>query len=256
MQRSWSPYEPSPGEWTLKQAGHLLRRVTFGFTAGQLHQALVDGPQRTIDRLLARPPEYAAFEDNLRSLTPREAKPIETEQLALYRIMNSPWPLHEKASLFGSSPEELAQWLTGMAGTSFPLPQNETLSTVLRSQVFFSLADYRQKAKSPLEFALNLSIALGSPLAPATLHSQLVKLGQPPVDLAARRRWLNPFTIIARAQVAAGIIDAAKHPPEGAAMIEALVQNDLPPDTVTMLKKLDGREVAVAIAARPEFQML
>ena len=77
-------------EWSLRQAGHLLRRTTFGFTPGQLRQALNDGPEQAIERLLAPGEQQAEFEREMAALTPREPKPQESVQLRLYRMIVNP----------------------------------------------------------------------------------------------------------------------------------------------------------------------
>ena len=50
---AWSAYKPSASRpWNLAQAGHLYRRAAFGADWGQLQQAVADGPDRAIDKLL------------------------------------------------------------------------------------------------------------------------------------------------------------------------------------------------------------
>ena len=58
QQELWEPFEPRGSAWNLALAGHLLRRTTFGFTSARLQQALSDGPAKTIERLLAAPPDF------------------------------------------------------------------------------------------------------------------------------------------------------------------------------------------------------
>jgi hypothetical protein len=220
---------PQP-EWNLKLAGHLLRRATFGFTASQLQQALADGPRKTIDRLLTPPPDYPDFEQTIASLTPREPSQQETAQLKLYRMMHSPYPLHEKATLLLGTPER---------------------------DLVFSPPAYRKIVKSPIEYALNLAIALDIELVPAQLQTQLAALGQPLVGWAlVRPRWLNPYTIIARSNLAASILAKAKSFPAPQTLIETLLQNDAPPAVLAKLNQLEGRDLAQAIGNQPEYQLL
>lgn len=255
MPQPWSPYEPRPGEWTLRQAGHLLRRATFGFTSAQLQQAFADGPQKAVDRLLATPPDYAQFEQSLAAIISREATPLQTAQLTIYRLLHSPFPLHEKAAFYGTSPAALGNWLIGNGATP-PLPEQDTLSTILRSNTFFSLPNYRQKIKTPLEFALNLSIALDIQVAPAQLHPQLTALGQQFTDSARPRRWLNDFTIIGRSNLAATLLAKAPRFPDGPTLLATFLQNDAPAPVLSQLATLDGRDLAQTIANLPEFQKL
>jgi uncharacterized protein (DUF1800 family) len=84
----------------LQQAGHMLRRTTFGFTAARLHQVVAEGAEKTIDRLLATPSGYASFEQSVAALTSRESSPQDAANLWLYRILNTPHPLLEKMTLF------------------------------------------------------------------------------------------------------------------------------------------------------------
>jgi uncharacterized protein (DUF1800 family) len=101
---AWAPYEPSPRcPWTLARAAHLLRRAGFGPTWTELQQALRDGPQRTVDRLL-RPPADA--EEALRALD-RDDQAAAASGAAdalrpwwLRRLLESPFPLQEKMTLF------------------------------------------------------------------------------------------------------------------------------------------------------------
>jgi hypothetical protein len=255
MPQPWSPYEPRPGEWTLKQAGHLLRRATFGFTPAQLQQTFADGPHKAVDRLLATPANYPQFEQSLAAITSREGTPLQTAQMTVYRLLHSPFPLHEKAAFYGTSPTALGHWLIGNEAAP-PPPEQEALSTILRSGYFFSLSNYRQKTKTPLEFALNLSIALDIPVAPAQLYPQVTALGQNFTDPARPRRWLNDFTVIGRSNLAATLLAKAPRFPDPPTLLGTLLQNDAPAPVLAQLSTLDGRDLAQAIANLPEFQKL
>ena len=216
-----------PDEWNLKLAGHLLRRATFGFTSRQLRQALADGPQKTIDRLTAPPPGYAEFEQSIAALAPREPTPQETAELQLYRILNSPYPFHEKAAFCACATD-------------------------------FSLSAYRRKVKTPLEFALNLAIPLGVRLAPRQLHAQLAALGQHLGRALAgpEPRWLNAYTRVGRSNLAADILSKVDRFPEPGDLIETLLQNDAPPEVLAKLDQLEGRDLAQTIVNLPEYQLL
>jgi hypothetical protein len=59
---AWAAYKPDAKRpWNLAQAGHLYRRAAFGANWDQLQQALSDGPQRTLDKLLRPQADIAAF---------------------------------------------------------------------------------------------------------------------------------------------------------------------------------------------------
>jgi hypothetical protein len=254
MAQPWDPFEPRSSEWTLKLAGHLLRRATFGFTPDRLQQAFTDGPQKTIDRLLAPPPGYDAFEQTIASLTSREATPLQTAQLSIYRMLHSPYPYREKSAFIGSQPDAIRAWL--LAGVDLTPPPGADATAILRSNAFFSAANYRRKVKSPLEYALNLAIPFDVALPPAQLYSQLTTLGQRFPEPATSRRWLNSFTIIGRSNLASGILARVPHFPDRATLIDTFLQNDAPADVLAKLSTLDGRDLAQAIANLPEFQLL
>ena len=86
------------------------------------------------------------------------------------------------------------------------------VSVILRSNLFFSAAAYRQRIKSPLEFALGFAAAFEMSIAAAPLHRQLTDLGQkllePPTRAgwAGGRRWLNRFTLIGRGNLISAML--------------------------------------------------
>ena len=102
--RAWAAYEPDGDRpWNLALAGHLYRRAAFGASWEQLHQALSDGPQRTIDKLLRPQAEGAQFD---RTYDEYEAATGSVDQLRawwLRRMIQTPHPLQEKMTLFWHS---------------------------------------------------------------------------------------------------------------------------------------------------------
>ena len=90
-QTAWAPFEPRGSDWNVALAGHLLRRTTFGFTGAQLQQAFADGPTKTVDRLLAVPPDCAAFDQTVATLITPEATSQASGELWLYRMANTPY---------------------------------------------------------------------------------------------------------------------------------------------------------------------
>jgi uncharacterized protein (DUF1800 family) len=102
---AWAPYTPDAKRpWTLRWAGHLVRRAGFGATADQLQAALADGPQRTVDKLL-QGGDAAALN---RTLDEYETWATASEGSAaaplrpwwLRRMIQTPHPLLEKMCLF------------------------------------------------------------------------------------------------------------------------------------------------------------
>jgi uncharacterized protein (DUF1800 family) len=102
---AWAAYVPDDRRpWNLALAGHLYRRAAFGAGWEQLQQALSDGPQRTVDKLLRPQVDVEAF--NRRC---EESENIAGGSLDglrawwLRRMMETPHPLLEKMTLFWHS---------------------------------------------------------------------------------------------------------------------------------------------------------
>jgi uncharacterized protein (DUF1800 family) len=82
------------------------------------------------------------------------------------------------------------------------------VETMLRSNLFFSPAAYRQKIKNPLEFALGIVKGLQGSAGTVQLGADLAALGQdlyqPPTvkGWAGGRYWINRFTLLGRAKLA------------------------------------------------------
>ena len=102
---AWSAYKPDARRpWTLAQAGHLYRRAAFGANWKQLQQALSDGPQRTIDKLLRPQADIAAFNrayDEYETSGTGSADSLKAWWLR--RMILTPHPLLEKMTLFWHS---------------------------------------------------------------------------------------------------------------------------------------------------------
>lgn len=102
---AWAPYEPDAKRpWSLASAGHLYRRAAFGANWEQLQQALADGPQRTVDKLLRPQADVEAF--NRRSDDLENAAGGSVDSLRawwLRRMLETPHPLLEKMTLFWQS---------------------------------------------------------------------------------------------------------------------------------------------------------
>lgn len=101
---AWAVYEPDADRpWNLALAGHLYRRAGFGADWEQLQQALGDGPQRTLDKLLRPQADVEGFN---RTYDEYEAAVGSVDQLRawwLRRMILSPHPLQEKMTLFWHS---------------------------------------------------------------------------------------------------------------------------------------------------------
>src|SRR5260370_33686771 len=101
---AWEPYRPSKdAPWNVERAGHLYRRATFGATMADLDQALKDGPDKTIARLVAGGPVNEKFENTSARLAASIANGNNGGQLRawwLHRMLYGSQPLREKLTLF------------------------------------------------------------------------------------------------------------------------------------------------------------
>ncbi|MBN1818841.1 MAG: DUF1800 domain-containing protein [Sedimentisphaerales bacterium] len=101
---AWVPYQPDAQHpWSLAQAGHLYRRAAFGANWDQLQQALADGPQKTIDRLLKPQADVPAFnraEDQFDDSAAGSDSADSLRAWWLRRMIHTPHPLLEKMTLF------------------------------------------------------------------------------------------------------------------------------------------------------------
>jgi uncharacterized protein (DUF1800 family) len=107
LAEAWKPWKPDTGQpWNLKWAGHLLRRAVFSPSWEELQLALKDGPEATVDRLLAGGEEADDFDaladDAARGLavSTRNDTVLEYQALWIYRMLQTPAPLRERMTLF------------------------------------------------------------------------------------------------------------------------------------------------------------
>ncbi len=102
---AWAVYRPNAQQpWNLILAGHLFRRAAFGAGWDQLQQALSDGPQRTIDKLLKPQADTTAFNNTYDGYDNSAAGSIKSLRAWwLRRIIQTPHPLLEKMTLFWHS---------------------------------------------------------------------------------------------------------------------------------------------------------
>ena len=101
---AWAAYEPDAERpWNLGRAGHMFRRAAFGGGWGQLQQALSDGPQRTIDKLLKSPTDVEAFNTTYDEYEASVNSINDLRAWWLRRMIQTPHPLLEKMTLFWHS---------------------------------------------------------------------------------------------------------------------------------------------------------
>ena len=104
---AWARYEPEPERpWDLRLAGHLFRRAAFGADRGTLQQALSDGPQRAVEKLLSPDADVDAFNRTYEAYEVAAAGSNSADGLRawwLRRMIETPHPLLEKMTLFWHS---------------------------------------------------------------------------------------------------------------------------------------------------------
>ena len=114
---AWATYEPDAGRpWNLRLAAHLYRRAAFGADWTQLRQAISEGPQRTVDRLLRPQVDVDAFSrayDEQESIAAGSIGGLRAWWLR--RMIETPHPLLEKMVLFWHS-----HFATSAAGLKDP----------------------------------------------------------------------------------------------------------------------------------------
>ena len=142
--------------------------------------------------------------------------------------------------------------------------------TMLRSNHFFAPEAYRQRVKSPVEYALGLALGLETPVATQPLGDALAGLGQnllhPPTGTgwSGGRNWLNPATVAGRLRLADALLRngpyiensnpaaiAQRHGQPAAAFFAQLYLQR----GVATGGETDARRAAYAAAAQPEFQL-
>lgn len=101
---AWTEYQPDTQRpWNLIWAGHLYRHAAFGATWDELQQALSDGPQATIDKLLSPEADTAAFNRECDKYENATGSVNGLRAWWLRRMILTPHPLLEKMTLFWHS---------------------------------------------------------------------------------------------------------------------------------------------------------
>ncbi len=142
------------------------------------------------------------------------------------------------------------------------------VETMLRSNLFFSPAAYRQRVKSPVEYALGMIQGLETSVATQPLGDALAGLGQnllhPPTTRgwSGGRDWLNPATVAGRLRLADALLRGGPYSEN--LNLAALVQKHGQPATIFFAQLYvqdepaagsapDPRHAAYAAVAQPEF---
>lgn len=165
------------------------------------------------------------------------------------------------------------------------------VETILRSNLFFSPAAYRQRIKSPIEFALGIVRPMETLLPTAPLVRDLAALGQDPCQpptiqgWEGGKVWITTATLVARSNLAVALLSgrdpygvkvdplavARRHGRAAAEaapqfFVDLLLQGDVSPALRDALAKLPSagdtaaqapalRSLVAQIVALPEFQL-
>ena len=142
------------------------------------------------------------------------------------------------------------------------------VETVLRSRHFFSPAAYRQKVKSPVEFAVGLVRGVGGTVGAKPLAEAIEPLGQvlfaPPSVKGwdGGPAWLNAQTLLARQNLALAMTtgeDARFRRCDPATLaadpLDVFLQGDVPAATRARLAPAAKRTRAALVLTLPEFQL-
>ena len=183
--------------------------------------------------------------------------------------------------------DELTEPLADALGPDDDLAK--PIEMILRSNLFFSSAAYRQRIKSPVEYALGIVIALEGRVPTLELGRDLAALGQdllnPPTvkGWVGGRSWLHRFTLAGRSNLALRLLAgpgtyadklnpsavARMHSRGGADetakfLLDLFLQGDVTPQARQMLSAAAppsgdateaARRLAYAIVTLPEFQL-
>jgi uncharacterized protein (DUF1800 family) len=103
----WAPYVPGDeAPWDLRRVVHLHRRAGFAATWGEIRRDLKDGPQASLDRVLAGkaatdgvPAEFEKTADLLGEAADTSDYPARLKAWWLYRMLFGPDPLTERLPL-------------------------------------------------------------------------------------------------------------------------------------------------------------
>jgi uncharacterized protein (DUF1800 family) len=103
----WAPYVPGDeAPWNLRRVVHLHRRAGFAATWSEIQRDLKDGPQASLDRVLAGkaatggvPAEFEKTADLLGDSAATSGDPARLKAWWVYRMLFGPDPLTERLTL-------------------------------------------------------------------------------------------------------------------------------------------------------------
>jgi uncharacterized protein (DUF1800 family) len=178
----WSPYRPSPSaNWDLARVWTLHRRAGFAATWSELERDLADGPERTVNRVLAGtcrtdgvPAEFTTTADLLGDAAAGASDARRLQAWWLYRMLFTPDPLTERLTLL---------WHNHFATSQLKV---EDVAAMKRQNDTF-----RRHARGP--FGELLRAMLSDPALLVWLDGPSNRKGKPNENLA--RELLELFTL-------------------------------------------------------------
>lgn len=173
---AWARYEPDAQRpWDTRLAAHLLRRAGFGPNQSEIDQAMDDGPQKTIDRLLKPNGDLAAFEQMYADYERASESSVDALRAWwLRRFIQTPYPLLEKLTLF---------WHGHFAASQTEVGRGPLLQRHVKLLREHALGDFRSLLKA----------VMLDPAMLVCLEAQKSRKATPPTALA--RTLLGHFTV-------------------------------------------------------------
>jgi uncharacterized protein (DUF1800 family) len=181
--KPWAPYSPDrESPWDLRRVAHLHRRAGFAAPWATIQRDLKDGPQKSIDRLLAGkagkeagpgvPEDFAATADALGRAAAASGDVNRLKAWWVYRMVFGPDPLGERLTLMWHN-----HFATSAAKVGLAVQQQNGL--------------FRDFARAP--FGELLTRAARDPALLVWLDAQANRKGQPNENLA--RELMELFTL-------------------------------------------------------------
>jgi uncharacterized protein (DUF1800 family) len=179
---SWATYTPDEKTpWDLRRVVHLHRRAGFAATWGEIQRDLKDGPNKSLDRVLAGtaaadgvPADFRKTADLLGESAAQSGDPARLKAWWVYRMLSSPDPLTERLTLM---------WHNHFATSNLKV---ENLTAMRRQNELF-----RQLGRGA--FGELLSAVVRDPAILVWLDAPTNRKGHPNENLA--RELMELFTI-------------------------------------------------------------
>jgi hypothetical protein len=106
VQSSLAPYKPTASNpWDARKVGHLYRRAGFGATQAEIEAGVLDGHEKTLERVLTGAPESEGFTRTSEFMASEKSLPpgAPLPRLSAWwldRMLKTAHPLQEKLTLF------------------------------------------------------------------------------------------------------------------------------------------------------------